>query len=81
MLLLKKYNPLNIECQIQIPNAKQKAKDAATNLGRITWCNSLVKCYNLRVLNGGAPGSTFVYFINSNNPSSIAVCYIDAGRP
>jgi hypothetical protein len=36
-------------------------------------------CYNLPILNGGAPGSTFTYIVNGGNPSSLPSCFINGG--
>ena len=76
-MLLRRYNPLQFDCSIQLPNTKQKAKDAGNKLGRPICCNSI--CYNFSVLNGGLPGSTFTFTINGGNPSSVAICFINGG--
>ena len=78
-MLLRRYNPLQFDCSIQFPNAKQKSKNAANKLGRPICCNSI--CYNLAILNGGLPGSTFTFTINGGNPNSIPICFINGGNP
>ena len=78
-MLLRRYNPLQFDCSVQVPNAKQKAKNAANKLGRPICCNSI--CYNLAILNGGLPRSTFTFSINGGYPFSIPTCFINGGNP
>ena len=77
-MLLRRYNPLHFDCNIQVPNAKQKAKNAANKLGRPICCLPIV-CYNLSILTGGLPGSGFTFTINGGDPYSIAACLINGG--
>ena len=50
-----------------------------------TNCSSRIpcepRCYNLAILNGGLPGSTFTFTINGGNPNSIPICFINGGNP
>jgi hypothetical protein len=78
-MLLRRYNPLQFDCSIQVPNAKQKAKNAANKLGRPICCDKPIICYNLSTLNGGTPGSTFTYTLNGGSPSSEELCFINGG--
>jgi hypothetical protein len=78
-MLLRRYNPLHFDCSVQVTNAKQKAKDAANKLGRSICYNPII-CYNLAILNGGLPGSTFTFTINGGYPNSIPTCFINGGH-
>jgi len=98
-MLLRRYNPLKPEClcTAELPNAKQKAKDANNILGlsnsyKLKYYNSIVLYKDTQSNNdqnnppsffifGGNPSSTPSFFTFGGNPSSTPSFFSSGGSP
>jgi hypothetical protein len=90
-MLLRKYNPLkmNCNCNEQYSNNKQKSKDAANKLGlsnhyKIKYYNSAGLTNNYKIppiIIAGGPFSQPEFFISAGGPFSQPEFFMNGGNP